>query len=142
MTENNPIILFDGICNFCNSTVNFVLKRDKNNIFKFSPIQSDAGQKFLKEILKQENYKKNGQLDFDTIILLENRKYYTHSTAVLQIIKKLNGIWKLFYVMIIIPPPVRDFVYSFVSKNRYKWFGRRDKCMIPTEMDKSRFILQ
>jgi predicted DCC family thiol-disulfide oxidoreductase YuxK len=140
MTDNNFIILFDGICNFCNSTVNFILKRDNNNIFRFSSLQSETGKRFLNEICKYENYKKNESVYNDTIILLEDRKFYTRSTAVLRIVKKLKGIWKVLYIFILIPPSIRNFIYSIISKNRYEWFGKRDKCMIPTEKDKSKFI--
>jgi predicted DCC family thiol-disulfide oxidoreductase YuxK len=141
MTDNKYIILFDGICNFCNSSVNFILKRDKNNIFKFSPLQSEAGQRFLNQIYKSENFNKSKRLYTDTIILLEGRKFYTRSTAVLRIVKKLKGIWKFLYIFIIIPPSLRNFIYNLLSKNRYKWFGKRDKCMIPTDKDKSKFII-
>jgi len=138
MTDNNLIILFDGICNFCNSTVNFILMRDKNDIFRFSPLQSEAGKRFLREINKKVDYEKSFS---DTIILFENQKSYVQSTAVLRIVRRLSGIWQLFYIFILIPPPVRNFIYNIISRNRYKWFGKRDKCMIPTEMDKSKFII-
>ena len=142
MTDNNLIILFDGICNLCNSTVNFILKTDKNNIFKFSPLQSDAGERFLRKIYREQKYWKNERFYSDTIILFENGKFYTRSTAVLRIFKRFNGIWKILYIFIIIPSPIRNFIYNIISRNRYKWFGKRDKCMIPTEEEKSKFIVQ
>ncbi len=134
MTDNNFIILFDGVCNFCNSTVNFILKRDKKNIFKFSPLQSEIGQKLLTEY----NF---SHTEFDTIILIEKGELYTRSTAALRIVKSMSGMWKLCYIFIIIPGPIRNYLYDLFSRNRYKWFGKRDKCMVPTEKEKSKFIL-
>ena len=134
MTDNYSIILFDGICNFCNSSVNFIIKRDKGNIFRFASLQSEIGQKFLTEY----NF---SHTEFDTIILIENGKLYTRSTAALRIAKSLSGIWKLFYIFIIIPGPIRNYLYDLLSRNRYKWFGKRDSCRIPTDKEKSKFIL-
>ena len=134
MTDNYSIILFDGICNFCNSSVNFIIKRDKGNIFRFASLQSEIGQKFLTEY----NF---SHTEFDTIILIENGKLYTRSTAALRIAKSLSGIWKLFYIFIIIPGPIRNYLYDLLSRNRYKWFGKRDSCRIPTDKEKSKFIV-
>jgi predicted DCC family thiol-disulfide oxidoreductase YuxK len=133
MTDNYSIILFDGICNFCNSSVNFIIKRDKGNHFKFASLQSEIGQKFLTEY-------DFSHTEFDTIILIEKGELYTRSTAALRIAKSLSGIWKLFYIFIIVPPPVRNYFYDLLSRNRYKWFGKRDSCRIPTDMEKSKFI--
>lgn len=130
---DKPIILFDGICNLCNSSVQFIIKRDSKKIFLFSSLQSDAGQ----AILLQNNLK---NLDFNTIVLLEDGVIYEKSTAILKIIRRLSGLYKFFYVFIIVPKFIRDFVYNFISKNRYKWFGKRDSCMIPTKDLKLRFL--
>lgn len=133
MNLNKPIILFDGVCNLCNSSVQFIIKRDSKKIFMFSSLQSDAGQ----DILLQNNL---GNLDFSSIILLEDGIIYDKSTAILKITRRLSGIYKMGYLFIIIPKFIRDFVYNKISKNRYKWFGKKDSCMIPTEELKLRFL--
>ena len=130
---DKPIILFDGVCNLCNSSVQFIIKRDSKKIFLFSSLQSDAGQ----AILLQNNLK---NLDFNTIVLLEDGIIYEKSSAILKIIRRLSGLYKFGYVFIIIPKFIRDFVYNIISKNRYKWFGKRDSCMIPTKELKLRFL--
>jgi len=130
--NNNAIILFDGECNFCNSSVNFIIQRDRKDYFKFSPLQSE----FAKEFFSKNNIENN----FDSIVLIENEKLYKKSTAALKIAKHLNGLWKLAYVFIIIPPFVRNFLYDIIAKYRYKWFGRKDTCMIPDEKIKRKFI--
>lgn len=127
------IILFDGICNLCNSSVNFIIDRDKKNLFKFASLQSEAGQSLLK---------KHGlnSSEFDSIILITGGKYFGKSSAVLRIAKDLNLPWKFFQVFIIIPSPLRDFLYDFIAGNRYKWFGKKDSCRIPTPDLKSKFL--
>lgn len=131
--QNNSIILFDGVCNFCNSSVNFIIKRDKKNYFLFSSLQSEYSQKFL----TKNNFPTN---NFNSIILIENNKLYQKSTAALKIAKHLKGLWKLSYVFIIIPPFIRDFFYDVLTKNRYKWFGKKEMCMIPDEKIKRKFL--
>jgi len=128
-----PVILFDGICNFCNGTVNFIIDKDKKKKFKFAALQSEAGQKVLNKFNLNVT-------DFDTIILTEGSKYYEKSTAALRIAKRLGGIWKLFYVFIIIPTFIRNFFYDIIAKNRYKWFGKRDSCRIPKSEERERFL--
>lgn len=127
------IIFFDGICNFCNSSVNFIIKRDNKNYFKFASLQSEYAQNFL-------DLKKLPKNEFDSIILFKNNKLYIKSSATLQITKHLKGLWKLFFILIIIPPFIRNFLYDIIAKNRYKWFGKRDVCMIPDEKIKNRFL--
>ena len=131
--QGKSIILFDGVCNLCNNSVQFIIKKDAKKHFLFSSLQSDAGQEILLHF-KLKN------LDFDSILLLENDIIYEKSTAILRISKKLPGIYKLLYVFIIIPKFIRDYVYSIISKNRYKWFGKRDSCMIPKKELKLRFL--
>jgi predicted DCC family thiol-disulfide oxidoreductase YuxK len=128
-----PVILFDGICNFCNGTVNFIIDKDKRKRFKFAALQSDAGQKLLNEF----NLKFT---DFDTIILAENNRYYEKSTAALRIAKGLGGIWKVLYAFIILPTFIRDFFYDIIARNRYRWFGKRDTCRIPAVGERERFL--
>ena len=127
------IILFDGVCNFCNFWVNFIIYRDKDDIFKFAALQSEAGQKLLQE------YKLNVS-DFDTFVLIVNDKHFTKSTAALKISKNLKSFVKLLYPLIILPRPIRDFFYDLIAKNRYKIFGRRDICRIPTEEERDKFL--
>ncbi len=133
MENTHLIILFDGVCNFCNSSVNFIIERDTKDLFRFASLQSEKGQEYLLKFnlpIKES----------DTIILIENDLFYTRSTAVLRIAKRLKGLWKVFYILIIIPPPFRNFLYNLISTHRYKWFGKRDVCRIPTEEEKKRFL--
>ena len=127
------IILFDGVCNFCNSSVNFIIDRDYKNRFMFASLQSDSGKELLNRFgLDAENLK--------TIILIEGEKYYTKTTAALRIAKELRGAWKLFYVFIIVPPIIRNIFYNILSKYRYRWFGKRDACRIPSPEEKEKFL--
>lgn len=132
MTEKN-IILFDGVCNLCVSSVQFIIKRDPVGIFYFASLQSDVGVRL------SENF---GALieKTDSIILIKGDKCYIESDAALKIASKLKGGWKLLYIFIIIPKPLRDAVYRYVARNRYKWFGKKDACMIPTPDLEKRFI--
>lgn len=127
------IILFDGVCNFCNGLVNFIIERDHKNHFKFAPLQSETGQKLLGEygIDKTET---------DSVVLIENRKAYTHSTAALRIAKNLGGAWSALYAFIVVPKCVRDFFYKLFAKNRYKLFGKKDACMMPTPEIQQKFL--
>lgn len=127
------IILFDGVCNFCNYWVNFVLDRDNKNIFKFAALQSDKGQ----EILKKYNLPIN---DFDSFIMISNDKVYSKSTAVFEILNDLSGWFKIFLPLKIFPTILTDFAYDIIAKNRYKIFGKREVCRIPTNEEKSKFL--
>jgi predicted DCC family thiol-disulfide oxidoreductase YuxK len=132
--NQQPIILFDGVCNFCNSAVNFTLKRNtKANIF-FAPLQSAAGQK----LLQQHNLPANSMESF---VFIEKDKPYKQSTAALKVCKHLRGLWPLCYGLIIVPTFLRDGIYSWIAKNRYKWFGKKETCMIPTPQVKARFLI-
>jgi predicted DCC family thiol-disulfide oxidoreductase YuxK len=131
--QNHHIILFDGVCNFCNFWVNFIIDRDKDDIFKFAALQSEAGQKLLNKFnLKAE--------DFDTFILIDGEIYFTKSTAALKIARKLNYPVKVLYYFIFIPKFLRDLIYSLIAINRYKFFGKRDVCKVPTENEKKKFL--
>ncbi len=131
--NESPILLFDGVCNLCNSTVLFTLKRDSKAKFKFAALQSEPGQALLKKF--------NLPLDqFDSFVLITGDKYYLKSTAGLHVLKELGGVWKLFYILIIFPRPLRDFVYDIIAKWRYKIFGKRDVCMIPSPEIEQRFL--
>lgn len=130
---DSSIVLFDGVCNLCNSSVQFIIKRDKKKKFLFAPLQGKKGQEiFLKHSLPA------GELN--SFILAEGDNIYIKSTGALRMLKKLGGPWSLLYAFIIVPPFIRDGIYSWVAKNRYKWFGKKDSCMIPTPDLKERFL--
>ncbi len=131
--ENNALILFDGVCILCNSAVQLILKNDTKNHFVFTSLQSDAA----KEILLQYATKKNSR---DSIVYIENKKLYEGSTAVLKIGTKLNWKFKWLYAGYLLPLKLRDTIYYWIAKNRYKWFGKRDTCYIPTEKEKRKFL--
>lgn len=131
MTENNPVVFFDGECKFCNSSVNFIIKRDRNKVFRFAPLQGKAAQDM--GLTNFENIP-------DSIILIKNQKTYKYSDAALKIARNLDGLWKMFYIFIIVPRPIRDVVYKFVAANRYKWFGKYDQCMVPDKSVRERFL--
>jgi len=133
-SEKKSIILFDGMCNFCNTSVNKIIKYDKKNVFKFAAIQSDAGKKLLIELSIDI-------LKIDSILLIENNTLFTKSTAVLKIAKQLSGLYKLSYAFIIIPLFIRDTIYDFIAKNRYKWFGKKESCMIPSTEVREKFLI-
>ena len=132
-SNENAIILFDGVCNFCNGSVNFIIERDPSAYFKFAPLQSEIGEKLISEygINKAET---------DSVILIENGKAYTHSTAALRIARKLKGAWSWFYAFRFIPRGIRDFAYKLFAKNRYRMFGKQDACMMPTPDIRARFL--
>lgn len=132
-SEINNIIFFDGVCNLCNSSVNFVIDRDPEAKFTFAPLQSD----FANDTLKSTNVDSH---DLESIIFLSNGKFYSRSRAALEIANKMKGIWPMLYVFIIVPRFVRDFIYNWIAKNRYKWFGKRESCRIPTPELKARFV--
>jgi predicted DCC family thiol-disulfide oxidoreductase YuxK len=127
------IILFDGVCNLCNGAVQFVIKRDKKKCFCFASLQSSQGRK----LLEQYNLPLT---DINSFILIEHRQVYTGSTGTLRVAKKLNGFWPLLFAFIIVPKFIRDRIYNWVAKNRYKWFGKKDTCMIPTPELRARFL--
>ncbi len=130
---SSGIILFDGVCNLCNSSVNFIIDRDKKNKYKFASLQSETGQKYLNKFCLNSK-------EFDSIVLIENEKYYLRSEAVIKIAKNFNGLWKLLYGFIIIPEPIRDYFYDILANNRYKWFGKKDSCRVPTPELKEKFL--
>lgn len=129
----SAIILFDGVCNFCNGSVNFIIERDTANYFKFAPLQSEVAQ----NLLKQHNIDK---ADTDSVILIENDAAFTHSTAALRVARKLDGAWSWFYVFIIVPQFIRDFFYKLFAKYRYRLFGKTEACMMPTPRIREKFI--
>jgi len=133
MLNNDTIILFDGVCNLCNSAVNFVIRHDKKNRFRFATLQSETGKELLK---KHTLY----NTPIDSFVLIESNNAYTRSTAALRICRHLDKFYPFLYFFIVIPPPIRNFIYNFIARNRYKWFGKRNECIIPTEELKSKFL--
>ena len=126
-------ILFDGVCNFCNASINFIIDRDSKSIFKFAALQSEIGQEFLKRNgLKQDT--------FDSVILEKSGIIYQKSDAALEIARNLDGFWKILYVFKIIPFFLRNPIYDLVARNRYRIFGRTDACRLPTPALKARFL--
>jgi len=130
---NNPVILFDGVCNFCNSAINFVLKQDKKGVFRFAPLQSEAGRQLLHQ------YDLSIQ-EFDSFVLIDNGRVYKKSAASLRVMNHLPWYWKELQILRIIPTIFRDAIYDFIARNRYKWFGKKDQCMIPTPEMNGKFL--
>ncbi|AOV06482.1 thiol-disulfide oxidoreductase DCC family protein [Sporosarcina ureilytica] len=127
------IILFDGDCYFCDVNVQFIFKRDPYAHFYFTPLQSDKGQELIQKFAIPK--------DIDSVVLIENNKVFTESSAALHIAKKLDGLWHLLFLFILIPRPIRDGVYKYIAKNRYKWFGKKkDSCALPSSELRRRFL--
>src|SRR6185295_2981954 len=122
---HDRIILFDGVCNLCNGAVNFVIDHDTKGRFKFAALQSDFGKSVAKRLSWREDV-------METFVLLEGDQAFTRSTAALRIARGLGLPWSILYIKIIVPRPIRDWVYDMIARNRYKWFGRRDQCRVPT----------
>jgi predicted DCC family thiol-disulfide oxidoreductase YuxK len=133
MFNEKKIILFDGVCNLCSSSVQFILKRDKKNQFLFGSLQGKAGQGYLKKFNLPED-------TFNSFMLVEGDKLYTRSSGALRMLKYLGNGWQIFYALIIIPKFIRDSMYNFIAKNRYKWFGKKKECLIPTLELKTKFL--
>jgi len=127
------ILLFDGVCNLCNSIVQFIIKRDPKGKFQFASLQSESGQALLRKFGLPTD-------DFNSFVYIQGDEYFLKSSAGLHVLKELGGFWKLFYIFIIFPIPLRDFVYSIIAKTRYKIFGKRDTCMVATPELKQRFL--
>lgn len=132
--EDKKIILFDGVCNLCNGAVQYIIKRDKKDIFRYAALQSEIGEQLIKERAIDTS-------KVDSIILIELRvAYFTKSDAALHIAKEFGGLWKALIIFTWIPKTFRDAIYDVVAKNRYKWFGRKDACMIPTPELQAKFL--
>jgi len=131
--NKKPIILFDGICNFCNAIVNFIIRQDKKNIFLFAALQSESGKQLLEE-------HKIDWKNTDSFVIIDNGKAYQRSTAALKVCSKLPWYWKWSQVFWIVPRFIRDAIYNFIAKNRYKWFGKKEACMVPTAEVRNKFL--
>ena len=132
MSEQNEIILFDGVCNFCQGSVKFIIKYDKTKKLKFASLQSEIGQELRATYQIPE--------DTDSIVFIKNYKAYLRSSAALRIATYFSFTLNWLYIFIIIPPFIRNFLYDIIAKNRYKWFGKQDACMLPTPEIRSRFL--
>lgn len=128
------IILFDGVCNLCNNFVQFIIRWDRRGIFKFAPIQSKVGKSLLSHFNIQPG-------DIDSVVYIRGDKCFIRSDAVLHALKDLKGIWMMFFVLIIIPRFLRNLIYNAIAKSRYRLFGKRENCMIPSEDIKHRFLV-
>lgn len=128
------VLLFDGVCNLCNGFVQFTIKRDPSGYYQFASLQSAAGQ----ELLIAHHVPTDV---ISTVVLIENGRIYTHSDVALRMVRRFGGLWPLLTAFSIIPKPVRDAIYNWIAHNRYRWFGQRDSCMVPTPELKSRFLV-
>jgi predicted DCC family thiol-disulfide oxidoreductase YuxK len=125
------VLLFDGVCTLCNGFVRFVIDRDPAGRFQFAPLQSDAARRVLGAAPQPLP---------DSLVLVENGRLFTRSTAALRVARGLRFPWPLAYLFVAVPRPVRDWLYDAVARNRYRWFGRRDVCMVPTPELRARFL--
>lgn len=128
---HQPLVLFDGVCNLCSGTVRFIIRRDLSRQFRFSSLQSDLGERLLEEDKGQR---------LESMLLVFNDQVYRKSTAALHILKLLGGAWAAAYIFIVIPRPLRDWVYDFIGSRRYKWFGKTEQCWLPEQDVSDRFL--
>lgn len=131
-TAGGSIVLFDGVCNLCNGYIRFIIDRDPQSRFRFAALQSETG----KELTLKYSLPGDGR----TVILIEGGRVYLRSAAVLRVLRRLTGVWPCFYAFIVVPPFLRNAVYDLVARNRYRWFGKRDVCRMPTASDEERFL--
>lgn len=133
-SSEHPLLLFDGVCNLCNGSIQFIIERDKQAFFRFASLQSETGQAHLRKLNLPTD-------EFDSFILFEKGQYYYRSTAALKVYSRLDCIfWKMSRIFFLVPRSIRDAVYDWVAKNRYKWFGKQDQCMMPSPELSSRFL--
>ena len=132
-TDTRPVVLFDGVCNLCNDVVQFVIAQDPQGKLAFASLQSAVGQQFLQ-------HHRLPTADFDSFVLIDGDKVYTESTAALNLLKVLGGKWKPFGMLLVVPRLIRDAVYRLIARNRYRWFGRKEACLMPTPNLRSRFL--
>ena len=132
--KQNPVLIFDGECNLCNSSVQFVIRHDKRNRFLFASLQSETGKTVTNNIKAEQG------IIPDSLILFYKGKLHLKSDAVLQTAKLLGGKWSVFTILFIVPRFIRNLVYDLIAKNRYKWFGKTEECMMPTAALTDRFL--
>lgn len=133
MTERHGIILFDGVCNLCNRSINFIIRKDKKDYFRFAPLQSEIGKSLLGKY--HLSFREN-----ESVILIEPENAYRKSDAACRVLKHLPGIWKMLSWSIIVPKPIRDSIYDYIASHRYHWFGRRNTCRIPSPEEAVKFL--
>jgi predicted DCC family thiol-disulfide oxidoreductase YuxK len=131
--ENKKVVIFDGVCNFCNSSVNFIMDQDRKDTFRFAANQSGSGQQILKDFGESVS-------EVDTVMLVENGKLYKKSTAAIRIARGMGLPWSLAYGFVIVPAFIRDLIYDLIAKNRYRLFGKREACRLPTPAERARFL--
>jgi predicted DCC family thiol-disulfide oxidoreductase YuxK len=129
-SNGRRIVVFDGECNLCNRSVQFIIKRDARGVFEFAPLQWAVSRRIIAD--KPTNS--------DSVLLLEDGKLFARSDAVLRIARRLRFPWPLLYAFIVVPRPIRDAINNWIARNRYRWFGRRDSCMNPDQNQKARFL--
>jgi len=127
------IIIFDGVCNLCNNSVHFIIKRDPQGLFAFTPMQSETAKSLIAQYFEPE-------YEVDTFMLFKHKKLYLKSDAALEVVRDLNSFWPCLRMFKILPKPLRDFIYNQIAKNRYRLFGKRETCMVPTAEIQARFI--
>lgn len=133
MSSEKQLLLFDGVCNLCNRSVQTVIRFDKKDKFLFAALQSKTGKEKLGQFKLSTQH-------FDTFILIQQNNIYFKSSAALKVLKELGGLWSLLYIFIVIPKPIRDGIYTLIAKNRYRFFGKKDSCMVPTPETTKRFL--
>ncbi|MFB9052218.1 thiol-disulfide oxidoreductase DCC family protein [Formosa undariae] len=134
LAKNEKLILFDGVCNLCDNSVQFVIRHDKNNNFKFTTLQGETAKPIL------ESFKIDTTTTDSILLYTPDRKLYTKSSAALRIATQLNFPINVLGIFLIVPKGIRDVIYDYIAKNRYRWYGRKDDCMIPTKALKSKFF--
>ncbi len=132
-SADKPVLLFDGVCNLCNSSVQWVIEHDPGAKFRFASLQSEAGQ----ALLRQHNLPTD---ELNTVVLVDAGRAYTRSDVPLRIFGKIGGAWSLLAVFRIVPRPLRNAVYDWIARNRYRWFGKKEACWLPTPDLKARFL--
>jgi predicted DCC family thiol-disulfide oxidoreductase YuxK len=133
MTSSKSIIFFDGVCNLCNASIDFIIKRDKKGKFLVGALQDPISKKVLSEFEVKKDY-------LDSLVLLENKEIFYKSTAALKIAKDLSGLWPCLYPLIYLPKGLRDPIYDWIAKNRYSWFGKKNTCRLPSPEEKAKFL--
>lgn len=132
MNSNESIIFFDGVCSLCNSVVDFVHRRDHKKYFKYASLQGNTAQKKIPELLENEQ--------LDSLIYYKSGKLFTKSSAALHIAKGMSGVWPVLFIFILVPKGLRDTIYRWVARNRYRWFGKRETCRIPEAHERAYFL--
>lgn len=133
MSQSKSIIFFDGVCNLCNASIDFIIRNDKNDQFLVGALQDDFSKKILSKFDVKDDY-------LDSLVLIQDSKVFYRSTAALKISKHLAGLWPIFYPLLILPKWLRDPVYDWIGKNRYKWFGKKNTCRLPKPEERAKFL--